>query len=249
MDTAAQYDNLAAIYDTAEWPYRTWVEMPSILRVLGDLTDKTVVDIGCGEGRYSRALRHAGASGVVGVDGSPAMINIAKQKEDQEPLGVKYDVYEAALIPSLGEFDIALAVYLFHYAPSTEKLRDMFAAAGRNLRPGGRLVAAVHNPDFDEKWETRNFGYRVHQFAREDAAPVNMELFPNKGTANCESFTIRYSYYRRVTYEKALRSAGFREISWHRLEASHKAPYPYSNRYWDQAIENPYSDILSCVRG
>src|SRR5258708_23395027 len=38
----------------------------------------TVLDVGCGPGRYATALAHAGAARVVGVDVSGAMIDVAR---------------------------------------------------------------------------------------------------------------------------------------------------------------------------
>lgn len=45
----------------------------------GDLSDKTVLDIGCGGGRYSVEFARRGAKRVVGIDFAPHMLDLARQ--------------------------------------------------------------------------------------------------------------------------------------------------------------------------
>src|SRR6202171_1203738 len=48
-------------------------------RLLGDLRDKTILDVGCGEGEDGMILAKLGAR-VTGLDVSPAAIELAKQR-------------------------------------------------------------------------------------------------------------------------------------------------------------------------
>ena len=50
-------------------PWRTYLEQPSALKLLGDLTDRSVLDLACGAGYYSRLCQTAGARRVVGFNG------------------------------------------------------------------------------------------------------------------------------------------------------------------------------------
>jgi 2-polyprenyl-3-methyl-5-hydroxy-6-metoxy-1,4-benzoquinol methylase len=43
----------------------------------------------CGEGFYTRRIKRKGAGTVVGVDISEEMIRLAKQQEQNHPLGVE----------------------------------------------------------------------------------------------------------------------------------------------------------------
>ena len=52
-------------------------------RLLGDLRDKTILDVGCGEGEDGMILAKLGAR-VTGLDVSPAAIELARQRAEQD---------------------------------------------------------------------------------------------------------------------------------------------------------------------
>ena len=56
MDT--DYDRIAEQYKRAKLqPWRTHIERYTLLRLLVDVRGKTVIDLACGEGYYTRELR------------------------------------------------------------------------------------------------------------------------------------------------------------------------------------------------
>src|SRR5690242_7291488 len=55
-------------------PWRAYIEAFTLMALVGDPTDKAVIDIACGEGFYSRMIRERGAAKVTGVDLSEKMI-------------------------------------------------------------------------------------------------------------------------------------------------------------------------------
>jgi len=63
---------------------------PLILHWCGSLKNKSVIDIGCGEGYVSRYCKSHGASQVLGIDISASMIEKADQQEQEQPLGIEY---------------------------------------------------------------------------------------------------------------------------------------------------------------
>src|SRR5688572_20174048 len=89
MDT--DYDRIAEQYKRAKLqPWRTHIERYTLLRLLGDVRGKSVIDLACGEGYYTRELRRQGAARALGVDLSHGMIALAVAEEAQEPLGIEY---------------------------------------------------------------------------------------------------------------------------------------------------------------
>src|SRR5215210_462191 len=70
-------DEWVAHADTND--YRNVVLFPLTFRMLGDVRGRRVLDLGCGEGAYSRELVRRGAA-VVAVDGSARLAAVARER-------------------------------------------------------------------------------------------------------------------------------------------------------------------------
>ena len=97
---------MAAYYDTIAEQYKKSQELPKFRHIdeytyfslVGDLAGKSLLDLGCGAGAYTRRFKQQGAASVVGVDISKQMIELAKREEAREPLGIEYmDIPKAFL--------------------------------------------------------------------------------------------------------------------------------------------------------
>ena len=55
----AEYDAIAEDYARNEEsrPMKRYAVTPSFFRILGDLNDKSVLDVGCGEGYFTRRIK------------------------------------------------------------------------------------------------------------------------------------------------------------------------------------------------
>jgi len=145
MDT--DYDRIAEQYKRAKLqPWRTHIERYTLLRLLGDVRGKSVIDLACGEGHYTRELRRQGASRVVGVDLSHGMIGLAKAEEAREPLGIEYLVENVETLQLAEQYDVVFAAYLLNYAHTAEELTQMCRSVARLLKPGGRFLTVNNNP-------------------------------------------------------------------------------------------------------
>ena len=72
---STDYDAVAKEYKRSKLaPWRTYIERYSLLKLLGKVRGKSVLDLACGEGFCSRLVRERGAARVVGVDLSSGMI-------------------------------------------------------------------------------------------------------------------------------------------------------------------------------
>src|SRR5215475_9468554 len=98
----------------------------------------SVLDVGCGNGYFARALARRGAR-VTGIDISPRMIEHAKQQETAEPLGIEDHVFDAAALPAdvvLQSFDMVTSCLALQDMPGVEKV---FRGVHTLLRPGRRF--------------------------------------------------------------------------------------------------------------
>src|SRR5215468_7431724 len=124
--TTDQYAAVAEDYAKVKnIPWIRHLETFTFLDTIGDVQGKTILDVACGNGYYTRLLRRSGAAEVVGVDVSEAMIDAARRQEAAEPLGITYRVHDVSSMPRFGDFDLAVSAYLLNYAPSEVALTAM----------------------------------------------------------------------------------------------------------------------------
>src|SRR5437868_2832772 len=101
-------DDWVAHADTND--YRNHYLMPRMLVMLGDVAGLRVLELGCGEGGYARELARRGAL-VAGVDGSPRLIEIARERARAEGVDARFLVANASALSELDSaaFDLVVA--------------------------------------------------------------------------------------------------------------------------------------------
>ncbi len=245
MDT--DYDRIATKYKRAKLqPWRAHVEQYTLLRLVGDLAGKAVIDLACGEGYYTRLLRQAGADRVVGVDLSREMIGLADAQEALEPLGIEYRVADVKALGAAGEFDLVAAAYLLNYAQTAEELTAMCRAVAGALKPGGRFVTVNNNPaDPPENFAAgRPYGFAkrlVGELA--EGAPVVWQFFLPGGALEVTNY-----YLSVATMEEAFRAAGLRDVRWHAPEVSPEGEAEFGREHWAAFLRQPPVTLITCAR-
>ncbi len=158
------YDPIAEQYKRCkQQPWRTHIEAFSLLALIGDLAGKSVMDVACGEGFYTRLLRQMGAARVTGVDLSEKMIELARQQETRHNLGIDYLVADARQLDAADPYDLVVAAYLLNYAEDRTTLEAMCQGIARCLKPGGRFVTVNCNPalEFPTAPSYRKYGFEA----------------------------------------------------------------------------------------
>ena len=101
--------------------------------------DERVLDAGCGSGRVTeRLLERLPRGHVVALDGSPQMIDEARQRLAPSADRVEFVVADLNRPLSISTVDAILSTATFHWIPDHDALFRNLAAV---LRPGGQLVA------------------------------------------------------------------------------------------------------------
>lgn len=117
------------------------IEIPTIKKMLPDLKDKKILDLGCGDGCMSRYFVEQGTKSVIGIDVSTNMINEAKKHNCQN---IEYFVMPMEEISSLkGKFDIVYSSLAFHYIEDFSKL---IYDISNKLKKNGYLVFSQEHP-------------------------------------------------------------------------------------------------------
>jgi ubiquinone/menaquinone biosynthesis C-methylase UbiE len=139
---AAGRAGLTRFYDAGvRLTMREGLWRPLIVDAVADAAPKTVVDIGCGTGSLSIPIAtRLPQTRVVGVDGDPEVLDIARGKPGAE--AVEWIEGLAGSLPIQdSEADVVLTSLVLHHLPLATK-RELLADAHRVLRPGGRLIVA-----------------------------------------------------------------------------------------------------------
>lgn len=104
-----------------------------------DLEGKTILDVGCGMGRFAEVASAWGAR-VLGVDLSVAAEAAQRNLGDRANTAfLQADVFDLPLRPE--SFDLIYSIGVLHHTPDT---RAAFARLPRLLRPGGRIAIWVY---------------------------------------------------------------------------------------------------------
>lgn len=243
---ATDYDPIAEQYKRSKLQrWRAHVEAFTLMKLVGDLAGKAVVDVACGEGFYTRIPRERGAAKVTGLDLSPKMIELARNSEVREPLGIEYIVGDGRETNFGPVYDLAAAAYFLNYAHDRAELDAMCNGVARCLKPGGCFVTVNSNPacDFSSAPSYRKYGFETSVVgALCEEAPITWTFYLDDGAFQIEN------YYLSVhTHETALRAAGFREIRWHRPLLPPQAEAADGRNYWSDLLEHPPLTFIECL--
>ncbi len=148
------------------------LEKPAMYGKLPNLTDKSILCIGCGTGEECDYLKKAGARRVVGIDLSPGLIEVAKKTYphleflvmDMEHLNFEEN-----------EFEYVYSSLTMHYVSDW---RPTFTSIKKVLKNGGMFLFSTHHPI---KW-----GAKVERGDQEDKFVLG--YVKNKDTKSYEVF-------------------------------------------------------------
>jgi 2-polyprenyl-3-methyl-5-hydroxy-6-metoxy-1,4-benzoquinol methylase len=228
-------------------PWRSRVETYSLMNLIGDVTGRKVLDVACGEGHFTRILRRAGASKLVGLDISERMIALARDQEAKEPLGIEYLVEDARTVVPQQDFDLVVSAWLLVYVQDRAELARMCHGLASRLKPGGRFVTFTTNPgvyDFQPPPDYRKYGFEMkladHVF---EGAPILFTFHIDGSPLEIENYYLPVS-----AYEAAFRDAGFHDFAIHTPELSPSTQGNDDREYWEDFLNYPIAILIDCIR-
>jgi ubiquinone/menaquinone biosynthesis C-methylase UbiE len=113
------------------------LEQRLLFELAGSVADKTVLDVGCGDGALASEFARRDAI-VTGLDADPAMIVAARRRTEIEATQLHFVEGQAERLPfNDASFDLVLAVTVLCFVRDAERAVVEMA---RVLRPEGRLV-------------------------------------------------------------------------------------------------------------
>jgi SAM-dependent methyltransferase len=123
--------------------------VPWLPDLLPDLTGKSVVDLGCGDGWFCRYAADAGAEAVVGVDSSARMLQLARERTSDVRISYLHAFAEDVEFPAASA-DVVVSVLALHYVADLDPVIARIAAW---LDHGGAFVEIVEHPIFTSQRE------------------------------------------------------------------------------------------------
>lgn len=123
-----------------------YILIPTILNLLGGISGKIGIDLGCGPGVLTNHLAR-NSQRVTGVDFSEKMISIAlrecSKKSNVDLICISANKYLSKVKPS--SHDFLVANMFFNTVPD---INEFFSGAFRVLRKGGIFVFSIAHPCF-----------------------------------------------------------------------------------------------------
>ncbi len=195
--------------ETGDLWHRALID-PVLIRLVGVVKERDVLDLGCGNGYLARKFARQGGR-VKAIDSSPQMIKNAIAHDPTNELGIKYLHLESNHLDHLKDesFDIVFAnMTLMDMEDAEGAIREV----GRVLRKDGIFVASISHPCFDNGknsgWllEKTLFQTTVYRRIRAYRKPFSEDI-PWGVSPTEKKWTV--SYHRPLNwYATALRSAG-----------------------------------------
>lgn len=188
--TSTSWGEVAEWYDShlgsTDDTYHTQVIFPNLLRMLGDIKGKKVLDLACGQGVFTDTLASLRAD-TVGIDISKELIAIAKErntikgKTKKEVRGAEYFITPSDDLYMIKDHtqDIVVCVLALQ---NIEKLDKTLEEVSRVLVKGGRFIVVLNHPMYRNPRKT-HWGYdedtsiqyrRVDEYMSESSVKIDM---------------------------------------------------------------------------
>ena len=241
-------DRWDAHYDEDGDRNRRYQSDEPMLALLGEVNGQRVLDVGCGNGYLCRKLARQGAK-MTGVDLSDRFLQIAREREVQEQLGIIYrhgSVAEMGFLPD-SHFDKAVSNYvLMDVRDLSGALRHVF----RVLRPGGCFVIVISHPCFSSGpggWVIP----AIDSPRREDRFAFRVDEYFSRGPVLVQwgAFDPVMGYHRPLRdYWQAFTEAGFTVDGFEEPSITERGLRELSVSRSDYLQRIPYSCIFRLIK-
>jgi SAM-dependent methyltransferase len=139
---AEQFDRIAFLYDELMLtvPYAEWFRYLECLLTKHQHSPKTVLDLCCGTGTFTRMLMERGYQ-ASGVDISAEMIDVARRRCLEAGLDIEFRVQDAAKLRFGRKFDLIVSLFdSLNYIVEAASLQQAFHRVNEHLNADGLFV-------------------------------------------------------------------------------------------------------------
>ena len=177
------YDGFAPIYDA--WAAHMTEDVDYYVE-LAAKAEGPVVELAVGTGRVSIPIAERTGKKVIGIDSSPAMLAVARERA--AAAGVDLELREGDMRDFSLEQQAALVICPFRsllHLPTWRDRRRVFERVAASLRPGGRFAwnAFVFDfaiaADINDRWQDEPVRHRIVQVPADNRIDISVEDGPN----------------------------------------------------------------------
>lgn len=198
-----------------EWGFR-WRHVLRLIRRFAPQAS-TLLDVGAGNGYFTKLAREEFAFQAAGLEISDCEIRFAK-----DVLGV--ELLKEDVTTHRGQYDV---VTCFNVIEHVASVRPFFSALVSRMKPGGLLIVTTPNPACIharilglEKWNMVNPPHHINLLTRR--ALKTLSAFENLQEVHCETLSTYVSFVRKVdTSNLLLRRLFFNALRAFDLGADH----------------------------
>ena len=230
--------------------YHHHCQDPVIFRTLGNIRGKSLLDLACGDGFYTRRFRtECGADPVMGIDLSPKQIEQAAAIEQREQLGIEYKSGDVMDLELERRFDIATAIHLLHYLQNAAEIESALKGIYDLLVDGGHFVTMIANPEFDLKMHDPSdsktkFGY---YFSMAEPGNGGILRFHPGGFPKEQELTFELRRWERGFIDGIAGEVGFTS-EWYEPFIGAAGLKEYGASFFENYLANPQSKLLRLTK-
>jgi len=149
------------------WGFRYLGGLELVLSILGEEPFESLIDIGCGDGRFLREVSNKFAeSALIGIDNSPRAIDLARAMNP----ALSFECIDiCSQRAAMGTFDVVTLVEVLEHIP-VESVDDFLSAIASYQELGGRLVLTTPH---------KNKPVQVKHYQHFDGAALRKLLEPH----------------------------------------------------------------------
>lgn len=155
----AVYEQMAMAYDACidTKSYNAYYDRPNTLALLGAVQGLSILDAGCGPGKYAQILLAAGAT-VTAFDHSTEMVRLARARNKGKGDFFVHNMAQPLEQLETDSFDKIVCAMALHYLEDWTVPLQEFA---RVLKPQGQLIFSTGHPFSEYKWTTSSNYFEV----------------------------------------------------------------------------------------
>ena len=235
--TTKEYNKIGEKYAEMikEDALKKYLQYPGLIKLLGNIKGKRILDIGCGNGFFSNKIAERGAK-IVGFDVSEKQIELAKETEKNMKRGMEFFCSDQFKFNYPEKFDLAFSNMVIFYAVNFEELVQFFKCAFNSLKDKAEFISVIVNPEY-KRFNELHYDRKIVK----EGNKAKSEFYINGKFDVSSGF---YSFFTKLEYERAAKEAGFSRLVWKKIEIEKEGLKDKGADFWKGYDSDPLYGIF-----